>query len=92
LSICSPKYWTAGARHVILFLVNTTNRNAMLPTAGETVNVTIPSLRTLVVKRFTSEETGEFLAPVSDSVVVVKAENTVESVAKTVRPARRNRA
>lgn len=92
LSILTPKYWTAAASRVILFLVNTTNRNALLPTAGETLNVTIPSLKTLTVKRFTSEETGEFYAPVSDSVVVVKAENTVESVAKTVRPARRNRA
>jgi hypothetical protein len=64
--------------------------NAMLPMAGETVEVTIPALKTLVVKRFTSEETGEFYAPVAaGKVVSVKAENTVESVAKTVRPARR---
>ena len=68
-------------------------RNAIIPTADTTIEtVSIPVLRTLVVKRFTSEETGEFLAPVSDTVVVAKAENTVESSAKTVRPAKRGRA
>lgn len=67
-------------------------RNALIPTSGETLNVTIPALRTLTVKRFTSEETGEFYAPVSDRVVSVKVENNEQSVAKTVRPAKRNRA
>lgn len=67
-------------------------RNAMIPTTGETLNVTIPALRTLTVKRFTSEETGEFYAPVSDRAVSAKTENNEQSVAKTVRPAKRNRA
>lgn len=93
LSILTPKYWTACTSRVILSLVNTTNRNAMLPTAGETLNVTIPSLKTLTVVMVPSDTLGNKVAvPVSDSVVVVKAENTVESVAKTVRPAKRGRA
>ena len=65
----------------------------MLPMAGETVEVTIPALRVLVVKRFTSEETGEFLAPVStETVRPVAVEQTETSTAKTMRPAKRNRA
>lgn len=68
-------------------------RNAIIPMAGVNVSVSIPAHRTLVVKRFTSDETGEFLAPVSAShPIVAKTENTAESTAKTVRPARRNRA
>lgn len=58
--------------------------NAMYPGAGETVTVTVPSLRTLKVVRFTSEETGEFYAPVSDVRV-----NTAVTQARTVRPGRR---
>ena len=67
--------------------------NAMLPAAGETVTVEIPALRTLKVARFTSEETGEFYAPVSvETVRTVAVEQTEQSSAKTVRPARRGRA
>lgn len=67
--------------------INPAARVSMIPT------VTIPRQRTLVVARFTSEETGEFYAPVSSTqTAVVKTENTAESVAKTVRPERRRAA
>ena len=67
--------------------------NAMIPAAGEIVNVTIPVLKTLVVKRFTSEETGEFYAPIStETKRTVVAVQTTDSVAKTMRPARRRQA
>lgn len=68
-------------------------RNAIIPTTGETLNVTIPALRTLTVVMVPSETLGNKVAvPVSDSAVSVKAENNEQSVAKTVRPAKRNRA
>lgn len=67
--------------------INPTARVSMIPT------VIIPRQRTLVVVRVTSEETGEFYAPVSSTqTVAATAENTAESVAKTVRPERRRAA
>ena len=65
----------------------------MIPAAGETVNVTIPVLKTLVVKRFTSEETGEFYAPIgTETKRTAVAVQTTDSAARTLRPARRRQA
>jgi hypothetical protein len=87
----------AESSSVVVFLVKEIGRRPYLLDMAHAINptarvstmptVTIPKQRTLVVVRVTSEETGEFLAPVS-STVAVKARNTAESVAKTVRPTR----